>query len=45
MYMAFQILYMYDYITKLCRQQVQVIKNYENANFHYIGQGTAWYEI
>jgi hypothetical protein len=30
---------MYNYITKLCRQQVQVIQNHENAHIKNIGQG------
>jgi hypothetical protein len=29
---AFNIPYIYDYITKLCRQQAEVIQNLENAN-------------
>jgi hypothetical protein len=41
MHMAFQIPYVYDYITKSCRQQAQVIQNYENENVRYIGQGEA----
>jgi hypothetical protein len=39
--MAFQIPYVYDFITKSCRQQAEVIQNYENENVHYIGQGEA----
>jgi hypothetical protein len=31
--------YVYDYITKLCRQQAEVIQNHENANVGSIGQG------
>jgi hypothetical protein len=41
MHVAFQILYVYDYITKSCRQQAEVIQNHENENVHYIGQGEA----
>jgi hypothetical protein len=41
MYMAFQIPYVYDYITKSCRQQAEVIQNHENENVRYIGQGGA----
>jgi hypothetical protein len=41
MHMAFQIPYVYDYITKLCRQQTDVIQNHENENVRYIGQGEA----
>jgi hypothetical protein len=29
----------YDYVTKLCRQQAEVIQNRENANVRNIGQG------
>jgi hypothetical protein len=32
---------MYDYITKLCRRQAEVILNHENSNVHAIGQGEA----
>jgi hypothetical protein len=35
---AFNIQYIYDYITKLCRQQTRVIQNYKNANVRHIGQ-------
>jgi hypothetical protein len=31
----------YDYITKLCRQQAEVIQNHDNKNVHTIGQGEA----
>jgi hypothetical protein len=33
--------YVYDYITKPCRQQAEVIQNHENENVGYIGQGEA----
>jgi hypothetical protein len=36
---AFKLRYIYDYITKLCRQQAEVIQNDENANVRNIGQG------
>jgi hypothetical protein len=36
---AFNLPYVYDYITKLCRQQAEVIQNQENANVRNIGQG------
>jgi hypothetical protein len=36
---AFELPYIYDYITKLCRQQAEVIKNHENTNVRNIGQG------
>jgi hypothetical protein len=34
---AFNIPYIYDYITKLRRQQSDVIQNHENANVRHIG--------
>jgi hypothetical protein len=39
LHMAFKILYVYDYITKLCRQQAEVIQNHDNQNVPNIGQG------
>jgi hypothetical protein len=41
MHVAFQIPYVYDYITKSCRQQAEVVQNHENENVRYIGQGEA----
>jgi hypothetical protein len=41
MHVALQIPYVYDYITKSCRQQAEVIQNHENENIRYIGQGEA----
>jgi hypothetical protein len=38
---AFSILYIYDYITELCRQQAEVIQNHENAYSRTTGQGEA----
>jgi hypothetical protein len=35
---AFNLLYTYNYITKLCRQQAEVIQNYENEHVLSIGQ-------
>jgi hypothetical protein len=32
LHVAFQIPYVYDYITKLCRQQAEVIPNHDNVN-------------
>jgi hypothetical protein len=29
----------YDYITKLCRQQAEVIQNHDNENIRNTGQG------
>jgi hypothetical protein len=31
----------YDYITKLCRKQAEVIQTHENEHVHGIGQGEA----
>jgi hypothetical protein len=39
LHLAFQIPYVYDYITKLCRQQAEVIQNHDNENVRSIGQG------
>jgi hypothetical protein len=41
MHVAFQIPYVSDYITKLCRKQAVVIQDHENENVRYIGQGEA----
>jgi hypothetical protein len=38
MHVAFQISYVYDYITKLCRKQAGIIHNHENENIPNIGQ-------
>jgi hypothetical protein len=37
MHEAFQLQYVYDYTTKSCRQQAEVIQNHENENVRYIG--------
>jgi hypothetical protein len=37
--MAFKLPCVYDYITKLCRQQAEVLQIHENANVRSIGQG------
>jgi hypothetical protein len=34
----------YDYITKLCRQQAEVIQNHDNGHVRSIGQGKARYK-
>jgi hypothetical protein len=39
--MDFQISHVYDYITKSCRQQAEVIQNHDYENVCYIGQGEA----
>jgi hypothetical protein len=36
-----EVLYVYDFITKLCRQQAEVILNHDNENVRNIGQGEA----
>jgi hypothetical protein len=41
MHISLPIPYVYDYITKLCRQQAQVIQHHENIHIHNIGQGEA----
>jgi hypothetical protein len=41
LHMAVKILYVYDYITKLCRQQAEIIQNHDNENVRNIGQGEA----
>jgi hypothetical protein len=38
---AFSIPYSYDYITKLSRQQAEVIQNHKNVDVRNIGQGEA----
>jgi hypothetical protein len=38
---AFDLPYVYDYITKLCRQQAEIIQNHENEHIHGVGQGEA----
>jgi hypothetical protein len=38
---AFNLPYVYDHITKLCRQQAKVIQNHENEHVRGIGQGEA----
>jgi hypothetical protein len=41
LHVAFQIPYVYDFITILCRQQAEIIQNHDNENVRYIGQGEA----
>jgi hypothetical protein len=38
---AFNLPCIYNYITKLCRRQAEVIQNHDNENVHGIGQGEA----
>jgi hypothetical protein len=37
---AFNLSYIYGYITKLCRPQAEDTQNHENEHVHSIGQGT-----
>jgi hypothetical protein len=39
--MAFNLLFAYDYIKKLCRQQAEVVQNHENEHVLSIEQGEA----
>jgi hypothetical protein len=39
LHLAFQIPFVYDYITTLCRQQGEVIQNHDNENVRTIGLG------
>jgi hypothetical protein len=41
LHVAFKIPYVFDYITKLCRQQAKVIQNYDIENVRNIGQAEA----
>jgi hypothetical protein len=41
LHMAFKIPYVYDYITKLCRQQAEAIQTHDNENVRNIGQDEA----
>jgi hypothetical protein len=41
MHTAFNLPYVYDYITKLCRKKIEVIPNPENEHVRGIGQGEA----
>jgi hypothetical protein len=41
LHIAFKIPYAYGYITKLCRQQAEVIQNHDNENVRNIEQGEA----
>jgi hypothetical protein len=43
MHVAFQVPYVYDYKTKLCRRQAEIIHNHENENVRNIGQGETPY--
>jgi alpha-D-ribose 1-methylphosphonate 5-triphosphate synthase subunit PhnL len=39
LHVDFKIAYMYEYITKLCKTQAEVILNHVNPNVHGIGKG------
>jgi hypothetical protein len=39
LHLAFQIPFVYDYITKLSSQQAEVIQNHDNKNVRNSGQG------
>lgn len=39
LHVAFRIPYVYDYITKLCRTQAEVILNHVKPNVHVTGEG------
>jgi hypothetical protein len=41
MIVVLQIPYVYDYITKSCRQQAEVFQNHENETVRSIDQGEA----
>jgi hypothetical protein len=41
MHMAFHLPYVYDYMTKLCRKQAEIILNHDKENVRYTGQGKA----
>jgi hypothetical protein len=41
LHLAFHLPYVYDYMTKLCGQQAEVILNHDNDNVRHIGHGEA----
>jgi hypothetical protein len=41
LHMDFNLPYVYDYITKLCRQYAEVTENHENEHVRGTGQGEA----
>jgi hypothetical protein len=41
LYLAFQIPYVYDYITKICRKQAEFIQNHDSLNIRNIGKNKA----
>jgi hypothetical protein len=38
-HVAFNIPYVYDFATQLCKHQAEVIQNHKNVTIHNIGQG------
>jgi hypothetical protein len=45
MLVAFQVSYVYVYITELSREQAEVIQNHDNENVRIIGQGEPRHRI
>jgi hypothetical protein len=45
LHMALNLPYVYDYITKLCRQQAEVTQNLENEHVRSLGQGEVGQKI
>jgi hypothetical protein len=43
LYIAFNLPYVYNYITKLCRQQAEVIQNHDNEHVRSIRKGKTWH--
>jgi hypothetical protein len=41
LYTSFNLLYVYDYIRKLCRKQAEVVQNRENEHVHITRHGEA----
>jgi hypothetical protein len=44
LHMSFRVPYIYDYITKLCRQQAEVKQNHKNADVRDIGKMKSYAE-
>jgi hypothetical protein len=38
LHLAFQIPYVYDYITKICRKQAEVVQNHDSGNVRSLTQ-------
>jgi hypothetical protein len=41
LHLTFKISYVYDYITKICRKQAEVMQNHEHVNVQNIGKSEA----